>query len=111
MTCPVCDSDKVEKQLSPVAIRTGSVAASKEEKLSAAKLTEIVKAVHERIIRNSENVGAEFASEALKIHYGVAEERNIRGVATADEEKMLTDEGVSFLKIPILEKDDKKKVN
>lgn len=48
---------------------------------------------------NFDDVGANFASEALKIHYGVAEPRNIRGVSSAQEEQMLQQEGVGFFKL------------
>ena len=53
--------------------------------------------VHE----NFEDVGHNFANEALKLHYGHAEERSIRGVTTEPEEDMLKKEGVPFVKIPI----------
>ena len=43
-------------------------------------------------------------NEVLKIHYGVTENRNIRGVATSEEEKTLKEEGISFIKIPVPEK-------
>jgi len=42
------------------------------------------------------------------MHYGVSEPRNIRGVATEEEEKMLKDEGVEFFKIPIIPKKEEK---
>jgi len=50
---------------------------------------------------NFENVGADFAREALKMHYDVTDKRNIRGTSTEAEEKMLKDEEVEFFKIPI----------
>jgi len=34
----------------------------------------------------------------------VATARNIRGIASSEEEKMLKEEGVSFIKIPVLSK-------
>ena len=37
----------------------------------------------------------------MKIHYGAAEPRNIRGVSTQAEEKLLKQEGVEFIKIPV----------
>ncbi|UCF00667.1 MAG: DUF1178 family protein, partial [Deltaproteobacteria bacterium] len=55
---------------------------------------------------NFEDVGHSFAKEALKVHYGQAEERNIRGVTIEREEDMLEKEGVSFLKIPMLQEMD-----
>jgi hypothetical protein len=37
----------------------------------------------------------------LKMHYGVAEQRNIRGTSSPEEEKTLKEEGIEFIKIPI----------
>jgi hypothetical protein len=42
----------------------------------------------------------------LKIHYGVTEARNIRGVSTQEEEKTLKEEGVRFFKVPMPEMPD-----
>ena len=50
---------------------------------------------------NFDDVGCDFAKEALKIHYGAVEPRNIRGVSTSQEEKVLRDEGIQFFKIPM----------
>jgi hypothetical protein len=48
------------------------------------------------------DVGANFTAEALKMHYGAAPARNIRGHSTADEEKTLRSEGIEFFKLPML---------
>ena len=50
--------------------------------------------------KNFDNVGSDFAKEALKIHYGVGEPRNIRGYSTSQEEETLRQEGISFFKVP-----------
>ena len=50
-------------------------------------------------------MGTEFAKEALKMHYGVTDQRNIRGTSTTDEEKILKEEGVEFHKIPFPKKE------
>ena len=50
---------------------------------------------------NFEDVGHEFAKEALKMHYDVSEKRNIRGSSTPSEEEMLKKEGIKFFKLPI----------
>jgi len=60
--------------------------------------------IHEYVDKHFEDVGAEFAQEALKIHQGEAEKRNIRGTATTEEEVILKEEGVSFLKVPIVKR-------
>ncbi len=60
--------------------------------------------VSEFIEKHFEDVGAEFYKEALKIHYGEAEKRNIKGTATTEEEVILKEEGVQFLKVPIIKR-------
>ncbi len=50
---------------------------------------------------NFEDVGHEFAKEALKMHYDVSEKRNIRGSSTPSEEETLKKEGIKFFKLPI----------
>ena len=51
--------------------------------------------------KNFDDVGCNFAKEALKIHYGAVEPRNIRGVSTKEEEKTMKEEGIEFFKIPM----------
>lgn len=62
-------------------------------------------AVYNKIVHyindNFDNVGSDFTAEALKIHYGVSEPRNIRGKSTESEEKLLEKEGVQFFKFPM----------
>ena len=60
--------------------------------------------IHEFVDKHFEDVGSEFAQEALKIHHGEVEKRNIRGTATTEEEVILKEEGVQFLKIPIVKR-------
>lgn len=97
VTCPVCDSATVTRQLSTFAIKTSSGTEAGRPKIDFEKLgRRIVNYVH----KNFDDVGSDFATEALKIHYGASEPRNIRGVSTDKEEKMLREEGVSFFKFP-----------
>jgi hypothetical protein len=53
----------------------------------------------------SEDVGEDFPIEVRRIHFGDAEERNIRGLATAQDVTNLLDEGISVLPIPIPKED------
>ena len=64
-------------------------------------LKKVGKEIVDFVEKNFDDVGCDFAKEALKIHYGVEEPRNIRGVSTKEEEKMLKEEGIDFLKIPM----------
>lgn len=110
VSCPYCNDTNVKKVLSPVAIKH-----SKEEKIQtyqkedeSINYAQLYNDFVDYIKENSEDVGADFAKEALKMHYGITKKRNIRGSATEDEEKILKDEGIEFLKIP-MPRDDKEK--
>ncbi len=105
LECPVCGSTRVRKMLSPVNLKrtAGGDSPVPQEALLAA-----VHSIYDNIVKNSEDVGPRFTSEALKMHYGVKEQRSIRGVATEEEEKILKDEGVDFFRIPVPPKKDDK---
>jgi len=60
--------------------------------------------VAEYVDKNYEDVGSSFSKEALKMHYGVQEHRNIRGTTTKEEDKVLDKEGVPVLKVPVIKK-------
>ncbi len=105
LVCPVCGSTNVRKILSPVAVHKGSRGGDGEN--TGAALHEFLYRVYKVVEQNTEDVGPDFAKEALKMHYGVTEPKNIRGVATEAEEKLLKEEGISFMKIPV-PKDPKK---
>ena len=100
IACPVCNEISVPKVLSPIAIKSASPK-HKEMAAPEAGLKIFQKQVSDFIEKNFDDVGHEFASEALKIHYGAAEPRNIRGVSTAEEEKQLKKEGIQFFKFPL----------
>jgi hypothetical protein len=102
--CPVCKSNKITRELSPVAIK--SVRGEENPQQSKPDYRKLAMGVMEYIRNNFEDVGADFAKEALKIHYGVAEKRDIRGSATDEEEKTLKDEGVKFFKFPFFKPKD-----
>jgi hypothetical protein len=96
--CPVCEDNRIRQALSAVAIkRSGRGGEENEAPPTPATL---LKKFYEYIEKNFEEVGPDFAKEALKMHYGVTEKRNIRGTSTEDEEKLLREEGVEFHKIP-----------
>ncbi len=103
ITCPVCNDNAVTKIFSPFAIKlSGSSTRAdgeKEQQLSA--LAKVGREVADFVEKNFDDVGANFTKEALKIHYGVTEPRNIRGVSTKNDEKIMKSEGIEFFKIPL----------
>jgi hypothetical protein len=99
ISCPVCNDTSVFKVPTTFAIKASGNDTTPSGKETA--LAEMTKKVADFVENNFDNVGTEFATEALKIHYGVSEPRNIRGVSTSLEEKTLKEEGVQFFKVPI----------
>lgn len=97
VTCPVCGGGQVRQV--PAGFAIGKPGSGGEGPGQQQVSQALGKAFVRYLKDNFEDVGPRFATEALKIHYGAAESRNIRGVSTPDEEKMLQDEGVGFFKL------------
>ncbi len=53
------------------------------------------------LMANTEDVGARFAEEARRIHYGETPQRGIRGQATPDERHALQEEGIETMAVPV----------
>ncbi len=102
ISCPICNDASVcripstfgIKSSSPPQIKTDSPGQEPDMEAVAQKVIEFVD-------KNFDDVGCDFAKEALKIHYGVSELRNIKGTSTQEEEKVLKGEGIQFFKIPM----------
>ena len=96
IACPNCDDISIERVFSAVTIKRQASLQS-DWKGAYKAWQELSRHVKE----NFEDVGHNFAKEALKVHCGQAKERNLRGVTTEIEEDVLKKEGVPFLKIPM----------
>ena len=117
LTCPVCNSAEVSKL--PSAPRLNLGAESPRAQVSAGVPAEAAAASQalaqvspqqlqaawmkmvRHVMANTEDVGAQFAEEARKIHYGEREERNIRGQASRAETEALLEEGIDILPLPL----------
>lgn len=125
LTCPMCQSAKIEKRLSAPRLNVGhfdaetrasegastvastSANASRETVLAASpealQLAQIQAAIMQQmreLVRNTENVGSGFAQEARRIHEGESEERPIRGTATHEEREALIEDGIAVVALP-----------
>ena len=108
LICPVCGGHKIRKILSPIRFQSASHLAGElsHETRSAgpeniAEVTKALETLQNFVEKNFEDVGTDLAKESLKIHFGVTEPRNIRGITTEAEEKELQKEGIVLLKIPM----------
>ena len=105
VSCPVCNSTNVEVAPSSIAIMgrnsriTGNI---QEKEVSPVQALQVLR---QYIDKNFEDVGNKFAEVALKMHCGDEEKRNIKGTTTPQEENNLKEEGVQFIKIPLLKMD------
>lgn len=74
----------------------------------AAQMKQVVEALRElkkRVTAEATYVGAEFAEEARKMHFGEAELRAIYGEATLKDAKELLEEGIEIAPLPMLPED------
>ncbi len=101
ITCPICNDTSVDKLPSTFAIKSSQTFKPKAVSPEEIAMAKIRKEAVEFVEKNFDDVGCDFAKEALKIHYGATEPRNIRGVSTKEEEKTLEKEGIQFFKIPM----------
>ncbi len=97
--CPVCDDTRITRIPSTFAIKGSPTVPSDAPPQPNPEA--MAQAIAHYVDKNFDNVGADFATEALKIHYGVNEPRNIRGISTPQEEETLRKEGVEFVKFPL----------
>jgi hypothetical protein len=121
LTCPVCGSAEVEKQImAPSLARTGKAPAVPTDRPAqpaaeaappqpVALLSEheqafraMLKAVREHMTQNADYVGSGFAEEARKMHHGEIEHRSIYGEADLVETKALLEEGIEVHPLPIV---------
>ena len=110
VSCPMCGDSAITKLLSAPRLNLGSTRdpaapAAIDSQAALAKASpeaRWMQAVRE-VLSNTEDVGARFAAEARRMHYGETPERGIRGQATRDEARSLVDEGIPVMALPIPE--------
>ena len=126
VTCPVCGSAKVEKAImaprivskkgrdkapAPAPVEAAAPAeapASESTSLMMAQERELrakIKELRDHIVKNADNVGERFPTEARAMHYGDKEHRPIYGEASPEEARSLIDEGVEVSPLPTLPED------
>ena len=120
VTCPVCNSAKVEKTLMAPGVvgakkRAGAPPASPSSPRPADTASPVammspqeqefrkkLKELRDHLTKNADYVGQKFPEEARKMHYGDIEHRSIYGEASPDQAKELHEEGIEFHPLPVL---------
>ncbi|MDB5581117.1 MAG: hypothetical protein JWR80_6293 [Bradyrhizobium sp.] len=125
LSCPLCGSPEVSKQLSAPRLNLHAQQPADEKKLPARKSggasmpvpantgapqqmavlsqhqQDALRVLIAEVLSNTEDVGSRFAEEARRIHYKEAEERAIRGVASREEAQALIEEGIEVAQLPV----------
>jgi len=102
MAPPVRTSRTRAAAPAPDAPQTGGAAAMRHS-LSAppdSQTARLVRALRDRVERDTEHVGPRFAEEARAIHAGKAPDRAIRGEADPLEARRLVEDGIPVLLLP-----------
>jgi hypothetical protein len=123
VSCPHCGSAKVEKaimapRLSATAKKRSKAIEAPETAPEAApapapapvamispqeqEIRAKLKEFRDHLTKNADNVGAKFPEEARTMHDGESEHRSIYGVASPEEAKELSEEGIEFHPLPSL---------
>ena len=100
ISCPICGSLGAGIVLPSLTVM-GRDNKREKERGRTLPTQQALQMLNEFVDKNFDNVGSGFAEVAIRMHNGEEEKRNIKGTTTRDEEKMLKEEGVHFIKIPL----------
>jgi hypothetical protein len=102
--CPLCANQLISRMPSAPRLNLSGAkeaAPSTAVKPQPADMQAAWLAAVRQLMARTEDVGAKFAEEARRIHYGETPQRGIRGQATPEEREALQDEGIETLSIPV----------
>ena len=105
LTCEICGSCEIEKDLMSPKVQSEAKSKNFERNLLTKPHSEaekIFKEFKEKIEKNTENVGRNFAKVAREIHEGNAPERSIMGEATPKETLELIEDEIPITPLPWL---------
>ncbi len=101
LTCPMCESRNVAKQImAPAVACRGSGRDVAEAEGDPARIAALMRKIRAHVEENFDYVGDRFAAEARAIHAGEAEARGVYGEASPSEVKALLDDGVPVAPLP-----------
>lgn len=105
LSCPICGTVAVEKELMAPAVRparTAAVSTRPDLSVPASEIEAKITALRRQIEENSEYVGMNFAAEARAMHSGETPDRPIYGEAKPEEARAMIEEGLPVAPLPFL---------
>ncbi|MGE8320693.1 MAG: DUF1178 family protein [Comamonas sp.] len=101
LTCPMCGAGDITKGLSAPRLNLkGHKNALPPEQAATGNPQEMARRWLEwsrQVVAHTDDVGAEFAEQARKMHRGEMDQRAIRGTLSGQDYESLSDEGVDVL--------------
>lgn len=104
LACALCGSVEVEKALMSPAVPGASE--SKPRLAPADPREKALAALRQKIERECDYVGRDFAAEARRMHEGETDRRAVWGEANVKEARTLREEGVPILPLPFMPRRD-----
>jgi hypothetical protein len=108
VACPLCDDKAIERLPSAPRLNVSTQRGDAGAPPGAAEIAHAraqgrwLRAVRD-VLNRTEDVGDRFPEEARRIHYGEAEERGIRGRASAEDADALREEGIEVVAVAMPE--------
>ena len=106
--CPLCGDKSIAKMPSAPRLNLGGAQEPVGASLPNSTPEPDLQALHaawaqmaRHVLAHTENVGARFAEEARRMHYGESEERAIRGQTSREEAVALMEEGIEVTPLPL----------
>lgn len=109
VSCPLCNSTDVTRL--PSAPRLNLSGARETALVTTQSNQDVVEPIQaaqaawmravRHMMANTDDVGARFAEEARRIHYGEKAQRGIRGQATREQAEALREEGIEVMSVPL----------
>jgi hypothetical protein len=103
--CPLCGSLEVDKAVMAPRLSTGPAETANPPRApadpgEAKEVLAAMAAMQKEMLANSDYVGDRFADEARAIYLGESDARSIYGKASAQETRLLRDEGIKVAQLP-----------
>jgi len=119
VNCPICGTSKVEKAImapqivsrkgrdasQPALSSEAAVAQPNLMMMPGHELRARLRELRDHVLKNADNVGPRFPTEARAMHYGDIDSRPIYGEASTEEAKALIEEGIEITALPTLPED------
>lgn len=120
LACPACGTVSVERALMAPAIprKTSKELVATVEPPSEPVVPQteggaipdavrgVLQKLREEVEKNCDYVGADFAEEARRIHYGESAPRGIYGESSDEDVEALAEDGIAFARIPWVPRND-----